>query len=164
METQNNTYRKLIQLLKYHRARYRIIDHEPEGVTAIASELRGHALAAAAKSIVVAVKQKSAAPAHVLAVVSGVDRVDFESIRRMYGGTRAYFAPVTTAEDLAGSVSGTVLPFTFTDQMELIVDHNLLTHEEIFFNAARLDRSLALDTVDYQKIANPRIESIAQSG
>lgn len=48
------------------------------------------------------------------------------------------------------SVSGTILPFGFHPDLELVVDPRLLEHPEIFFNAARLDRSLALNTQDYQ--------------
>lgn len=47
------------------------------------------------------------------------------------------------------SISGTILPFSFHPDLEIIVDPTLLEHPEIFFNAARLDRSLALSTKDY---------------
>jgi Ala-tRNA(Pro) deacylase len=46
-------YDRLIALLVEGRARYRLIDHEPEGQTVRASELRGHALSQAAKCIIV---------------------------------------------------------------------------------------------------------------
>jgi Ala-tRNA(Pro) deacylase len=59
-------------------------------------------------------------------------------------------------------VAGTILPFAFSDELELIVDPTMLTHDEIFFNAARLDRSMALRTSDYTTIAKPRLERIAQ--
>jgi hypothetical protein len=35
-------------------------------------------------------------------------------------------------------------------------------HEEIYFNATRLDRSMALNTEDYKALAGPRLERIAQ--
>jgi Ala-tRNA(Pro) deacylase len=43
----------------------------------------------------------------------------------------------------------------------LLVDPRLLEHEELYFNAARLDRSMALRTSDYVKLAKPRLERIA---
>jgi Ala-tRNA(Pro) deacylase len=46
----------------------------------------------------------------------------------------------------------------------LVIDPGLLRHHEIFFNAARLDRSLALDTQDYLRLAEPHICPIAISG
>ena len=57
--------------------------------------------------------------------------------------------PADIAEKLSGSVVGTVLPFSFNPELELIVDPSLLAHEEIVFNAARLDRSLYLKASDY---------------
>jgi hypothetical protein len=59
---------------------------------------------------------------------------------------------------------GGVIPFTFDERLELIVDPALLRQEELYTNAARLDRSIALRTRDYVKIAKPRFEGIAQRG
>ena len=60
-----------------------------------------------------------------------------------------------------GSVAGTVVPFALQDESELIVDPGLLEPDRIFFNAARLDRSMALRTDDYLALAAPRIAKIA---
>jgi Ala-tRNA(Pro) deacylase len=48
------------------------------------------------------------------------------------------------------------------ERLEPVVDPALLEHEEIYFNAARLDRSLALSAKDYVRIAQPRLESISE--
>jgi Ala-tRNA(Pro) deacylase len=71
------------------------------------------------------------------------------------------FASTVKAETLAGSVSGTILPFSFHSDLELVVDPGLLERPEIFFNAARLDRSLALNTQDYVRFAKPQIRTIS---
>jgi Ala-tRNA(Pro) deacylase len=44
----------------------------------------------------------------------------------------------------------------------LIVDPSLLENDELYFNAARLDRSVVLKTRDYLTLAKPRIEGIAE--
>ena len=62
---------------------------------------------------------------------------------------------------MAGSVSGTILPMSFHPDLELVVDPGLLEYPEIFFNAARLDVSLALNTQDYLRITDPQIRPIA---
>jgi Ala-tRNA(Pro) deacylase len=41
-----------------------------------------------------------------------------------------------------------------------VADPGLLAHPEIYFNAARLDRSLALATRDYLRLANPHLHPI----
>jgi Ala-tRNA(Pro) deacylase len=70
------------------------------------------------------------------------------------------FADTGKAEQLAGSVTGTVLPFSYDERLELIADPALLDGDELYFNAGRLDRSIALDSEDYQRLAAPRIARI----
>ena len=153
-------YDRLLSMLDDAGARYRVIEHEPEGRTDIVSGYRGNAIASAAKCIVVMVKIGKKTTRYFLAVVPGDARVDLAALKEPAGGTYVAFASTDKAEALAGSVSGTILPFSFHPDLELIVDPALLTHAEIFFNAARLDRSLALNSADYQKLANPEIRRI----
>ncbi|MEU7645003.1 YbaK/EbsC family protein [Streptomyces huasconensis] len=162
MSEQHAQYTKLVGLLDERGAAYRVIEHEPEGATEAVSALRGNTLEQAAKCIVVMVKTGKKTKRYALAVVPGDRRVDLHALKALLGGTYAGFATQEVAERLSGSVSGTILPFSFDPELELVVDPALLEHEEIFFNAARLDRSLALRTVDYREIASPRIETISQ--
>ena len=97
----------------------------------------------------------------VLAVVPGNTRVDLQGIKQLYGGTYVSFATPEIAERLSGCVAGTILPFSFHPDLELIADPGIRSFPELFFNAARLDRSAALRTVDFLTIAAPRFESIA---
>ena len=158
----NETYTKLIELLDQHNAQYRLIDHEPEGRTEIVSPMRGNKVSQAAKCIVIMVKIGKKVTKYVLAVVAGDAKVNLNAIKALFNGTYISFATPEIAEKLAGSVSGTILPFSFSPELELIVDPELLKNEELFFNAARLDRSMALKTSDYKELAKPRLEHIAQ--
>ncbi len=146
----SDTYERLIALLDAHHASYRLIDHAPEGRTDKVSALRGHPVAAAAKCIVLIVKIGKKTSRFVLAVVPGDARVDIARVKSLFdGATYVGFAATDLAERLAGSVAGTVLPFSFHPG-----------HAELFFNAARLDRSMALRTADYVALAKPRLEQI----
>jgi Ala-tRNA(Pro) deacylase len=156
-----DTHAALIALLDRHGARYRLIEHVPEGQTELVSALRGHSVTEAAKCIVLIVKLGKRVTRFVLAVVPGDRRVDVNRIKVLWRATYVGFAAGDVAERLSGSVVGTVLPFSFSPELELVVDAALLAHETIYFNAARLDRSLALATTDYVAIAKPRVEAIA---
>jgi Ala-tRNA(Pro) deacylase len=155
-------YRKLIALLDERGATYRVIEHEPEGVTEAVSRLRGHDPRQAAKCIVVMVKVGKKVTRYAAAVIPGDKRVNFNKMKALFNGTYAAFASRELAEELAGTAVGTIPPFSFDERLELFVDPELLQHSEVFFNAARLDRTIALSTDDYQSIAKPRVESIAQ--
>ncbi|AEW99370.1 YbaK/EbsC family protein [Streptantibioticus cattleyicolor] len=163
METES-TYDKLIDFLDSRGAQYRLIDHPPEGRTEIVSPMRGNDVSEAAKCIVVMVKIGKKVTKYVLAVVPGDAKVDLNGIKSLFGGTYVSFATPEIAERLAGSVAGTILPFSFHPDLELIVDPSLLEKEEIYFNAARLDRSMALRTKDYLTLTDPRTEPIAATG
>jgi Ala-tRNA(Pro) deacylase len=156
-----DTYGRLIALLDQGGARYREIDHPAEGRTEIVSAMRGHPVGQAAKCVVLLVKLDRRTSAYVLAVVPGDARVDFAAVRHLKKATYVGFADGAVAERMAGSVSGTILPFSFDPALELIVDPAVLHQPEIFFNAASLDRSLALSTDDYQRLAQPRLAPIA---
>ncbi|MET0134705.1 MAG: YbaK/EbsC family protein [Kibdelosporangium sp.] len=158
----SDAYEQLIALLDGKGAAYRLIDHPPEGRTELVSAMRGNSVAQAAKCVIVMVKLGKKVTRHVLAVVPGDRRVDLAGLKRLLGGTYAAFASRDVAERLAGSVSGTILPFAWHPDLELIVDPALTEHSELFFNAARLDRSIALATSDYLALAEPRLEHIAE--
>lgn len=156
-----DTYNQLIEFLDQNKATYRLIDHAPEGRTEIVSPMRGNHVSQAAKCIVVMVKIGKKVTKYVLGVVPGDAKIDLNAIKELFQGTYVSFATPEIAEKLAGSVAGTILPFSFDPEMELIVDPSLLKNGEIFFNAARLDRSMALKTEDYARLAHPRLERIA---
>jgi Ala-tRNA(Pro) deacylase len=162
MEIQKeDTYTQLIALLDEHGARYRLIDHEPEGRTELVSAMRGNRLEQAAKCIVLMVKIGKKVTKYVLAVVPGDAKVDLQAVKALMHGTYIAFASSDIAERLAGSVAGTILPFSFSPELDLVVDPSLLENEEIYFNAARLDRSLVLRTSDYVTLAKPRLGRIS---
>jgi Ala-tRNA(Pro) deacylase len=153
-------YERLMAVLDEGGARYRVIEHAPEGRTEEVSALRGHAPACAAKCLVVMVKLDKRTSRYFLAVVPGDARVDLQALKSLAAGTYVAFAATDRAEALAGSASGTILPFSFHPDLTLVADPALLKHPELYFNAGRLDRSLALNTEDYARLADPRLEPI----
>jgi Ala-tRNA(Pro) deacylase len=156
-----DTYTHFIAYLDQRRVAYRLIDHAPEGRTELVSQMRGNTLGQAAKCIVLMVKIGKKITRYVLAVVPGDMLVDLNAVKALLGGTYVAFASQEIAERLAGSVAGTILPFSFTPELELVVDPALLEHDELYFNVARLDRSIVLKASDYAAVAKPRLEPIA---
>lgn len=90
-----------------------------------------------------------------LAVVPGDARLDLAAVKALLGASYAALADTGKAEQLAGSRTGTVLPFSYDERLELIADPALLDCDELYFNAGRLDRSVALASLDYLRLAGP---------
>jgi Ala-tRNA(Pro) deacylase len=89
---------------------------------------------------------------YVLAVVAGDRRVDLNAVKALMKGTYVSFASPDT-----------VVPFSFHPGLELVVDSSFLVNDELYFNAARLDRSMVLKTSDYTALAKPRLERIVET-
>ena len=158
----DEAYDRLIALLDSHGAHYRLIDHEPEGRTEIVSAMRGHDPSHAAKCMILMVKIGKKQTKWLLAVVPGHRRVSFAAVKELYGATHVAIAPKENAERLGGSASGTILPFSFNSELEVVADPSLFDSEELYFNAARLDRSIALRSGDYRDVAKPQVTRIAE--
>ena len=156
----DDAYSQLIALLDRHGANYRLIHHSPEGRTELVSKLRGHGVEQAAKCIVLMIKLGKKVTRYVLAVVPGNARVDLNVVKALLNATYVSFASSEIAERLTGCVSGTILPIPFNSELQLIVDPTLLENDELYFNAARLDRSVVLKVADYTSLTNPRVERI----
>jgi len=155
-----DVYARLIAELDASGCRYRLIEHAPEGRTEVVSALRGHVLASAAKCLILLVKIGKKQTRYVLAVVPGDARVDLAAVRALLGASYVAFADTGKAEQLAGSVTGTVLPFSYDERLELIADPALLDCGELYFNAGRLDRSVAVASEDFLRLGGPGISRI----
>ncbi|WP_405600827.1 YbaK/prolyl-tRNA synthetase associated domain-containing protein [Streptomyces sp. NBC_01410] len=160
----NGTYERLISLLHSTATAYKLIDHEPEGTTETVSALRGHPVSEAAKCLILIVKIDRRVTRYVLAVVPGDRRVDLNAIRTLFAARYVGFCDAATAERLAHAVPGTVLPFSFDPELEVVADPDVIARPCLYFNAARLDRSLAISGADYARLAEPRVERITSSG
>jgi len=157
-----DTHDRIMALLAGSGAEYRTLDHEPEGRTDLASQIRGHVLSQAAKAMVVAVRScDNERRRFVLAVVPGDRRVSFDAIARAQQGRKASLASAHEAANLTRCEMGAVPPFSFDPKLTLMVDVNLMAEEQIVFNAGRLDRSIFLRSDDYLRLAQPYVDSIA---
>src|SRR6478609_3907871 len=82
----DGTYASLIAMLDDGGARYRLIDHQPEGRTEAVSMIRGHGLSQAAKCMVLRIRLSKKSRRYVLAVVPGDRRVDLNLVGNLFGG------------------------------------------------------------------------------
>lgn len=155
-------YEKLIELLKQNNIAYREVSHIAEGRCEIISQIRGNKLEHAAKCLVVMVKHGKKQRRYFLAVVPANYAVDLEAIKKHSGGDGVMLAPPDRAFALTGCEMGCVLPFTFNDDLKLIVDPALKNIDEIVFNAGRLDVSIFIKTNDYFNVSNPNFIKISK--
>lgn len=152
-----HVYDRLQALLNEHRARYRLISHPAAGRSVEVAAVRGTAVSQGAKALVCRVKISSNQRRNVLAVFPADQQADLDAIARAAGGKKASLASLDLARELTGCEIGAIPPFSFNPDLHLLVDPSLrLRHDEIVFNAGRLDASILMATADYFRLAAPQ--------
>ena len=150
---------RLNELLLHENARFRVINHPAEGTSEKVAAIRGTLPGQGAKAMLCEVK--ALPDVLILAVLSGNRKVDFKKLGQAVGGKKASLVSPELAVKLTGCVMGAVPPFSFWPNVKLVVDPQLLDeHEEIAFNAGRLDTSMVLNAEDYRRIAAPLVAII----
>lgn len=153
-------HEKLIALLEQHNARYTLMDHEASGKCETVAAIRGTEVGQGAKALVCHVKGNGVKQ-HVLAILPADHQADLNKVAAAVGGKRASLASPAEVNALTGCVPGAIPPFSFHRDLQLLIDPLLFErYDEIAFNAGRLDRSVVLNTADYQRICQAEVAHI----
>ncbi len=160
----SDVHDQLRALLDREGASYRVIEHAPEGRTEVIAKIRGNRIEQSIKSMVLQVRLTRKDNIYCLANVPGDCRVDFDGVKAYFQADSVAFAKREKAEELTGCVIGSIPPFSFSDDLQLLADPLIQQNEDVVFNAGRLDRSIMMNLEDYIRIAGPQMVSIARRG
>ena len=151
-------HESLVELLQIHQARFRVIEHPAEGQSDLVAQVRGTAPGQGAKAMLC--KSKDGSGSLALLVLPGDRKLDFKKVASALGIKKATLASPDEAMAATGNVIGAIPPFA-DEGIGLWVDPALVhAHDEIAFNAGRLDRSIVLHTQDYLRIAQPTLADL----
>ncbi len=154
-------FEKIIALLDANHADYRVVEHAPEGRSVEVSAIRGNKLEEACKALVVRAKRtKKAAERQYFLLCFPSDRQTDFDLLEPYKDVR--LCDLSELERLTSCVPGTVPPFSFNPELELLMDPRVLENEKFWFNAGRLDRSIQLSSADYLRIVRPTLRQLVR--
>lgn len=157
--TQSMQFENLVTLLETHHARFRTIEHPAEGKSDLVAKIRGTTPGQGAKAMLC--RSKDDSNRFILAILPGDRKLDFRKVAEAAGLKKVTLAGPEQAAKETGCVIGAIPPFTNSPRIELVVDPALVeSHQEIAFNAGRLDRSMVLNSQDYVRIAQPKLHPI----
>jgi len=156
MKIMIDAHKSLVAVLATNNARWRELSHVPEGRSEQIAQIRGHDNHMAAKAMVLSCRETKKTQKFYLAVVPGDCRVSLDRVKE-HTGKRASLASLDKVQQLTGCEPGAVPPFSFHEDLTLLVDPEVTAQPEIVFNAGRLDRSIFLDTQDYVRVTNPTV-------
>ncbi|MEG9532401.1 YbaK/prolyl-tRNA synthetase associated domain-containing protein [Mannheimia indoligenes] len=156
------TFQQLTALLDSHQARYRIVEHSSAGKSEEVAKIRGTEIGQGAKALVCKVKGNGIKQA-VLAILPADYQADLSKIAEHLGGIRASLASPAEVAELTDCVFGAIPPFSFHSDLLLVAEPSLFErYDELAFNAGTLERSIILNTTDYQRIVNPTLVKFAK--
>ena len=156
------TFKRLTALLNEQQARYRVVEHPTAGKSEEVAKIRGTQLGQGAKALLCHVKGNGIKQ-HVLAILPADKQADLSAVAHSIGGTRASLASPVEVDTLTDCVFGAIPPFSFHPDLLLVADPLLFERfDELAFNAGTLERSMILNTQDYQRIAQPKLVSFVK--
>ncbi|KHS42757.1 YbaK/prolyl-tRNA synthetase associated domain-containing protein [Hafnia paralvei] len=156
------TFERLSALLNEQQARYRVVEHPTAGKSEEVAKIRGTQLGQGAKALLCHVKGNGIKQ-HVLAILPADKQADLSAVAHGIGGTRASLASPVEVDTLTDCVFGAIPPFSFHPDLLLVADPLLFERfDELAFNAGTLERSMVLNTQDYQRIAQPKLVSFVK--
>lgn len=163
LETTHTIFKTLVQLMEEKQARYRVVVHESAGKSEEVAKVRGTEVGQGAKALVCQLEGADAASRWALAVLPADRKLDRKKLARSLGASKARLAEPDAAQMLTGCVIGAIPPFSFNNELTLVVDPELTRRfDTIAFNAGRLDTSMLLNSEDFLAIAQPQLLSICQ--
>ncbi|MEG1439979.1 MAG: YbaK/prolyl-tRNA synthetase associated domain-containing protein [Hafnia sp.] len=149
-------------MLNEQQARYRVVEHPTAGKSEEVAKIRGTQLGQGAKALLCHVKGNGIKQ-HVLAILPADKQADLSAVAHGIGGTRASLASPVEVDTLTDCVFGAIPPFSFHPDLLLVADPLLFERfDELAFNAGTLERSMILNTQDYQRIAQPKLVSFVK--
>ena len=109
-------------MLDSANARYQVVEHEHAGKSEDVARVRGTVVGQGAKALVCEISGGAEQPRWVLAVLPADRKLDRKRLATALGVTKAKLADLAIASELTGCVIGAIPPFSFNEELVLIVD------------------------------------------
>ena len=145
---------KIVAYLQRHDVAYEGLEHPPAASALDYQKTLGTQLQQQAKSLFVRFKKRGEKGFAVVAVPAQ-KQVDLERIRDLLGATSVKLAVKPQLEALTGCGFGELPPLGKLFEVPLLMDRDLLAEERVYFNAGRLDYSVAIDPKEIQRLEEP---------
>jgi len=155
-------HEQLIAFLEENHCTYRLCTHQAEGRSEEIAKIRGNEPSQAMKAIVIMAKMSKKEKHYYLTIIPGDKMLDLEALKAYTGAPKVIFAPRETAKEITHCEIGAIPPFSFNEELPLIVDPLVKQNEEIVFNAGELTKSIFMKLDDYIRVVNPTFVEIAK--
>jgi Ala-tRNA(Pro) deacylase len=145
---------RVVDYLAAENVEFRVIEHNPAGSAEEYHEVLGTRYEQQAKAIFLRFKRPGEKGFAILAI-QAQKRADLEKVRRLLDAREARLGTVEQLREATGCEFGELPPSGKIFDLQLLFDTDLLTEDEIYFNAGDLGVSIALDPKELERIEEP---------
>lgn len=157
-DTPPPVFTNIRSLLEKEGVAFRHVTHGCTLTSAESAHARGESLAVGGKALLMKADQR-----FVVTVISAARKLDSKKLRDVLGARRVRFATPAELFSLTGLSKGCMPPFgTPLFDLELYADRSVMANEHIAFNAGSLTDSIIMNTVDWARLATPRLTEFAE--
>ena len=147
-------YDKIIRMLQENNIKYNEVEHHHEGYGENVAKFHDLDEKCGAKALLVKLKKPNR---YCLVVLPFNMRLNSKVLQKLMSAKGASFASLEESMEMTQCEIGAIPPFVFNKDLILVVDNAIKENHKLFFNAGRLDRSLAILTDDYLKLVESAI-------
>ncbi len=145
---------KIVAYFQQHNVAYEGITHPPAASAQDYQKILGTQLQQQAKSLFVRYK-KSGERGFAVVTLQAQKQADLEKIRDLLGATSVKLAVKQQLAEHTGCAFGELPPLGKPFDVQLLMDTDLLAEKKVYFNAGRLDYSIAVDPKEIQRLEAP---------
>ncbi|MBU0455601.1 MAG: YbaK/EbsC family protein [Pseudomonadota bacterium] len=145
-------FHSVVQLLQKQNVPYQIIEHAAAGRSEEVSKIRGTLLCEGAKAMVLKGIDSNKTDVFFLAILPADKNIDLGKVKKHFSLKKITFASPEKAQELTQCEIGAIPPFSFHEQLKLLVDEGIKKNARVAFNAGSLTQSVILNTPDYLKV------------
>jgi Ala-tRNA(Pro) deacylase len=150
-------YAALRAHLLSHATPFREIQHPPAASALEYHQVVGSRLAQQAKALLCRRYRDDGGKDYVIYSLPGDAEADLDAVSAIAGSARLRLATRQELERQTGCRFGELPPVASIFGCELILDERLVSEDELYFNAARLDRSFVVAPADLVALEQPMI-------
>ncbi|WP_089936176.1 YbaK/EbsC family protein [Candidatus Entotheonella palauensis] len=145
---------KIVAYQQQHDVRYEGIEHPPAASALDYQKTLGTELQQQAKSLFVRFKRHGER-GFAIVTVQAQKQVDLDRIRELLDATSVKLADKQQLHTHTGCQFGELPPLGKPFDVQLLMDRDLLAQDKVYFNAGRLDYSMAVDPKEIQRLEAP---------
>lgn len=156
--------KEIENFLLRHKVAFEFFEHAPVRTSEEAASARpGYSLEQGAKAILARVKNHAGGKIFAMFVVPGNKRLSMEKAKALLGATDIRFANDEEVAKITGGIeSGGIPPFGNLFDVPVIADTSLFDNGRIIFNAGDRRCSIAIESGDYRRVVQPKVEDICE--